>query len=91
MRKEERLPATLRIKIFLRENDSRCESACTLEISRNGVRMNRINGIEAVGQCVWLQRENRRARYRVVWLGEPGTDQQGQAGLELVDLDNVIW
>jgi hypothetical protein len=44
-----------------------------------------------VGQTIWLQRQNRRARYKVVWIGEPDTSQQGQVGVESLEPSNVIW
>jgi hypothetical protein len=44
-----------------------------------------------VGQTIWLQRQNRRARYRVAWIGQEGTSQQGQVGVESLEPANVIW
>ncbi len=48
-------------------------------------------GIKTVGQTIWLQRQNRRARYRVAWIGQDGTSQQGQVGVETLEPGNVIW
>ena len=39
-------------------------------------------GIKSVGQTIWLQRQNRRARYKVAWIGQEGTSLHGQVGVE---------
>jgi len=38
-----------------------------------------------------LQRHNRRAKFKVTWIGKPGTAQAGQVGLETLEPQNVIW
>jgi hypothetical protein len=38
-----------------------------------------------------LQRHNRRARYKVIWIGKPGTTEAGQVGVETLEPNNVIW
>ncbi|MGZ4876111.1 MAG: hypothetical protein ACXV5R_13135, partial [Candidatus Angelobacter sp.] len=48
-------------------------------------------GIKSVGQTIWLQRQNRRARYKVSWIGQSGTSQEGQVGVESLEPANVIW
>jgi hypothetical protein len=44
-----------------------------------------------VGQTIWLQRQNRRARYKVTWIGEAGSSLEGQVGVESLEPYNVIW
>ncbi len=45
----------------------------------------------SMGQTIWLQRQNRRAKYKVMWIGEPGTSLAGQVGVESLEPSNVIW
>jgi hypothetical protein len=48
-------------------------------------------GVKVEGQIVFLQRQNRRARYRVIWIGKPGTKHADQVGVECLEPNNVIW
>ena len=90
-RKEERLHAVLAISVFFQETAGQPTIACTYEISSKGTRITRIPGINAVDQYLWIQRLKNRAKYRVVWIGEPGTEQANQVGLNLVDPSAFIW
>ncbi len=56
-----------------------------------GARLVAVTGVEKVGQILWLQRHNKRAKYRVIWIGEPKTNQAGQVGVEVVDSAAPIW
>ena len=90
-RKERRYLALLRVKVHFEEPNASPALACTYEISRYGVRMARIRGIENKAQYVWLERGTRRAKYKVIWLGARGSILEDQVGLELMDIDIVIW
>ena len=48
-------------------------------------------GIKTVGQIIRLQRQNRRARNKVVWMGQPNTTLVGQVGVETLEPANVMW
>jgi len=48
-------------------------------------------GAREAGQVVWLQRQNRRAKYKIIWVGEAKTSQAGQIGVEVLEPANVIW
>jgi len=56
-----------------------------------GARLVTVSGITKVGQDIWLQRHNKRARYRVIWIGQPDTAQAGQIGVEVLEPANIIW
>ena len=89
-RRETRLPVVLTVRAFVHESDNSGSLACTYEISRHGVRLARLDGVEVVDQPVWLKRQERKARYRVSWIGAPGTPLEDQIGLELED-GVLIW
>jgi hypothetical protein len=55
------------------------------------VRLVAPQGITQVGQVVSLQRHGRRARFKVIWIGKPGTPHEGQVGVETLEPNNVIW
>ena len=90
-RQEKRLHLAVPVKVFPNINSLESHNCCTYEISTNGARLVTPPGIKAVGQTIWLQRQNRRARYKVTWIGKAGTDLEGQVGVETLEPGNVIW
>ena len=90
-RHEKRLHLAVPVKVFPDVASLESRNCCTYEISTNGARLVAPPGIKSVGQTIWLQRQNRRAKYKVVWIGETGTSLQGQVGVECLEPANVIW
>lgn len=90
-RRERRLHVAVPVKLFLEQDSSNYQLCCTYEISMIGARLVAVSGINKVGQIVWLQRQNRRARYKVIWIGEPGSELAQQIGVETQEPTNVIW
>ena len=90
-RREQRLHVAVPVKLFVDPNSANYQLCCTYEISMVGARLVAVSGVTKTGQIIWLQRHNRRARYKVVWIGEPGTPQAEQVGVELMDPPVVIW
>jgi len=90
-RHEKRLHLAVPVKVFPEVGSVESQNCCTYEISTSGARLVTPQGIKKVGQTIWLQRQNRRARYKVVWIGQDGTSQQGQVGVECLEPANVIW
>lgn len=90
-RQEKRLHLAVPVKVFPDIASIESQNCCTYEISTHGARLVAPAGIKAVGQTIWLQRQNRRARYKVIWIGEPGTSLESQVGVETLEPANVIW
>lgn len=90
-RREKRVHVAVPVKVFLDPNSANFQLCCTYEISMIGARLVAVAGVEKVGQTLWLQRHNKRAKYRVIWVGEPQTKQAGQVGVEVVDSSAPIW
>jgi hypothetical protein len=90
-RHEKRLHIAVPVKVFPDTTSPESQNCCTYEISTHGARLVTPPGIKNVGQTIWLSRQNRRARYKVVWIGEPGTSLAGQVGVESLEPANVIW
>src|ERR1700749_320192 len=90
-RNEKRLHVAVPVKVFPDINSLESQNCCTYEISTNGARLVAPPGIKNTGQIIWLQRQNTRARYKVMWIGEAGTSLQGQVGVETLEPSNVIW
>lgn len=90
-RREKRINVAVPVKVFLEPNSQTCQLCCTYEISMIGARLVAVSGITRVGQTLWLQRHSKRARYQVIWIGEPSTSHAGQVGVETLEPGNVIW
>ncbi len=90
-RSERRLHIAVPVKVFPDLKSVESYTCCTYEISTFGARLASMPAITQVGQMIYLQRQNRRAKYKVVWIGKPDTSQAGQVGVELVEAGNVIW
>lgn len=90
-RREKRLHVAVPVKVFLTQDSANYQLCCTYEISMIGARLVAVSGLSKVGQVVWLQRHNRRAKYKVIWIGQEGTHQAHQVGVEVLEPANVIW
>lgn len=63
----------------------------TLDIALSGIRLGGINLQLKVGDMVEIQRKHRKARFKVCWVGEPGSPRTGHVGLQAVDPEFNIW
>lgn len=90
-RQEKRVHLAVPVKVFPDIKSVESHSCCTYELSIAGARVAATPGICEEGQVIYLQRLNRRARYKVVWLGKPDTPQAGQMGVISMEPANVIW
>jgi hypothetical protein len=90
-RREKRLHVAVPIKVFLDPQSVEFEACCTFEISMTGARLMSFRGAKEPGQVVWLQRQNRRAKYKIIWIGAPKSSQAGQIGVEIMEPANLIW
>lgn len=88
---ENRVHIAVPVKVFPDTRSVESHTCCTYEISIKGARLVAPPGIREVGQEIWLQRQNRRAKYRVAWIGEAGTAHASQVGVETLEPGNIIW
>lgn len=66
-------------------------SACTYDISEHGARIAGLQELFENGETVIVERAGNRAKYKVVWMGKPGTPLGGQAGMQLLPDQEPIW
>ncbi len=87
-RREERVPIVLRALVWGADADGKTfvEPAQTLDISATGARLHGLARRVHVGAIIGVEHGDNRGRFRVVWVGKPGTSQQGQVGLRCVAL-----
>jgi hypothetical protein len=83
------MPISVRLWGLDREGKVFSQNVKTLNIATNGARLFGVTAALERGYIVGLQCGNMRARFMVVWVGEPGTSREGQVGLRAAE--NGIW
>lgn len=63
----------------------------TGNISRQGALLEGVQSALKEGEIVSLSYKNNKARFRVIWVGEPETVRAGQMGVQSVDPAKCIW
>ena len=86
-RKESRIPAVVPVRIYGMDANGKPfgVNVATLNISRNGALLSKVDVSLNVGDVIGVQKGVAKAKYRVKWLGQKGTPTQGQAGLECME------
>jgi len=91
--REPRVPMQLRVEIHGAdwEGNAYRENTFTANISRTGTRLNRVASLRHVGERIELRRGKEKAPYSVIWIGQPGSQMEGQVGMRLLDPIKNIW
>lgn len=81
------------IKITVTNTDGSVRSvlACTLDASSMGARLTGIYDSLRIGQIVVLHYRHLRCQFLVRWVGERGTSNATQVGLECLEPAKCIW
>jgi hypothetical protein len=85
-RREKRsmLAVPVRLKGTPQDAIAEADHACTLDVTPRGARLQSTAKLQ-VGDVVWVERGTRRAKFKVAWVGQPGTPKNGQIGIEIVE------
>jgi len=89
-RREERVNVALPVRVVVLEQERR-EFACTLDVTSKGARLAGLRGVELVGEVLEIERGRKKDRFKVVWVGEPGTSREGQIGVLCEGAGTPIW
>jgi DNA-binding response OmpR family regulator len=91
-RREERLPLKLSALVWgtRRDGSMFLERAQTLNISSVGARLKGLSTTLYPGAVVGLQHGDNRARFEVVWTGEPGSESDGEIGLRCIETGTCV-
>jgi PilZ domain len=88
------LRATLQLSVKVWGMDSNgkpfAASAKTEEVSASGARLTGLISVNE-GEVIGIQYGDHKGRFRVVWIGETGTDKAGQIGVKSLDETKCIW
>jgi len=67
------------------------QAACTLDVAGRGARISGIKYAGSPGDTVVVERGNVRSRFKVAWVGAPGTVRDGQLGLRAIEPVRGLW
>jgi hypothetical protein len=92
-RKYPRTPKTLKVIVTGTDaNGHRFkQSAYTLDLSREGARIDGIGFLTAPGQTIEVRRLWRKKNFRVVWIGQIGSNESNQVGIFGLQSEKDIW
>jgi hypothetical protein len=92
-RKKPRVPKTLRV--IVKGTDSKghpfAQSAYTVDLSKDGARLDGVGFLTSPGQTIEVRRLWRKARFRVVWIGHVGTSESNHVGVYRLESEKDIW
>jgi hypothetical protein len=92
-RKKPRISKTLRVAV--KGGDSKgnyfIQSAYTVDVSQDGARLDGVGFLTTPGQTIEVRRLWRKAKFRVVWIGQIGTAESNQIGVVGLQPDKDIW
>lgn len=91
-RREDRIAGCKPVTVFGKDalGHSFSQNTFTVEMSATGARLQGLPPL-TLGSVVLLECGQGRARYRIVWIGKPGSSQEGQVGLQCIDPDKTIF
>jgi len=81
----------LRVTFWDTENRPLLDMACTYDISARGARISGLRAVVEAGEIVAIERGRNKTFCRVVWTGDPNSEQRGQVGLQSVETDHPMW
>lgn len=86
LRRKMVLPVTI-----IRASGGERQLAHTLDVTEISARLGGLSVQLLPGETVEIQRGGVKAKFRVYWMGAPGTDLEGQAGVRGLDPGKSIW
>jgi hypothetical protein len=63
----------------------------TLDVSKSGARLKGLRCWDFPGEVIGVRHGMEKARFRIVWVGPPGTPTDGQIGLQCIEAGRYIW
>jgi hypothetical protein len=92
-RREQRTAVSLPVRVRGIDPDGNpfSQSATVVEISGKGAKLADIRCLREAGDLVEITFNHATARFRVEWIGSPGSTQDGQAGVSSAELGKNIW
>jgi len=92
-RGKQRVKMVLPVKVWGRDVTGKpfFQLAHTLDINRGGAKVGGLLSLINFDDTVDLQHRHKKARFRVTWVGRPGTPKANQIGVQYLEPDKDIW
>jgi hypothetical protein len=92
-RPEVRIPKIFKVKVRGRDQFGHTfvQTAYTVNVSRSGARLDGLRCLQGTGQVIEVGRWWKKAEFKVVWVGQPGSSEMDQVGLCSVEGNLNIW
>ena len=92
-RREKRVAASVPIRVrgVDEQGQPYTQSAQAVDVSRHGARLDGIGYATRPGETIEVKRRWHSARFRVLWVGDPGTPQADQAGVYALQPEKNPW
>ncbi len=93
IRKKPRMAKTLRVMVKGTDSNGHpfVQSAYTVDLSKDGARLDGVGFLTSPGQTIEVRRLWRKARFRVVWIGQVGSTESNQVGVFGLQAEKDIW
>lgn len=91
--KESRTHQTVRVWVYGNDPQGNpfSQTAHSVDVSRSGARLEGVGFLTAPGLTIEVKRGWKKARFRVIWVGQDGTNRAGQVGILCLEPDKNIW
>ena len=91
--REQRKQVALTVRIFGTDSTGHVfsDSVSTVNVSFEGAMLSGVNRPIEPGEIIGLTYGKNKARFRVQWVGQPGTPNQGRMGIQNVMTTSCIW
>jgi len=92
-RREPRKEVKVPVRIFGTDVNGKTfsENLFTVNLSREGAKLEGVRPQIKVGETIGMAHGQSKSRFCVKWVGEPGTAQEGQVGLQNLSPEKSIW
>ena len=67
------------------------QTAYLCDVSRRGARLDGIGCLRGPGETIVVEHKGQTAKFFVVWVGLPGTPEDGQIGIRKLERNKDIW
>jgi hypothetical protein len=92
-RRQKRVRIALPVRTWFRDESGKSvlHAACTLDVTPTGARLTGVRAQPETGAILTVERGRSKARFRIVWVGEPGTPHDGHLGIDCLEAGKWNW
>jgi len=92
-RRETRVVVSIPVRVCGIDQDGNpfTQTAQTVDVSRTGARLSGIRCLRGAGDMITIECGPNSARFLVVWIGQPGTDEDGMFGVKALQPEKRIF